>query len=105
MAKAACKSTGTRIMLWIAPLMKRSTRGHLELGSVLELNSIRLVHADLRGFILVEYFIGYDFVRMFLIAPGTGVRGPGLIMGDSNLIFPGIDISEGKGSPVSSISN
>jgi hypothetical protein len=81
-------------MLWIAPLMKRSTRGHLELGSVLELNSVGSVHADLRGFILVEYFIGYDFVRMFLRAPGTGVRGPGLIIGDSNLIFLGIGISE-----------
>ncbi len=43
--------------------------------------------ADLRGFILVEYFIGYDFVRMCLSAPGIGVRGPGVLGGDSNLIF------------------
>ena len=56
--------------------------------------------ADLRGFILVECFIGYDFVRMCLIAPGTGVRGPGLMRGDSNLIFA---IDCGTGGKSSSV--
>ncbi len=32
MANAAWRSTGTRIMEWMAPFTKRSTRGHLQLG-------------------------------------------------------------------------
>ncbi len=43
--------------------------------------------ADLRGFILDECFIGYDFVRTCLRVPGTATRRPGLMGGDSNLIF------------------
>ena len=34
----------------------------------------------------VEYFIGYDLVRICLSPPGIGVRGPALVGGDSNLM-------------------
>lgn len=45
------------------------------------------MEAYLRGFVLLEYFIGYDLVRVCFKPPGIGVRGPGTLRGVSNLIF------------------